>query len=108
MYKNKVVSFGVNSDKTSPMQKMYRTRTELKNIENFIDKEHAEINCLRKCEPFLDINWQKAELVIISKRCDNTFRLARPCDTCMLAVKDYGIHKLFYTNRDNGFSYEEI
>jgi tRNA(Arg) A34 adenosine deaminase TadA len=106
VYKGKIVSFGVNSDKTSPMQNLYRMKTSLKDIENFIDKEHSEINCLRKVDT--SINFSKAELVIISIRCDGTFRLARPCEVCMKAVKDFGIHKIYYTNRDQGFTYEKV
>lgn len=107
MYKNKMVAFGVNSDKTSPMQKLYRTRTELKDIKNFIDKEHSEINCLRKVD-YMDIDFKKAELVVISKRCDGNYRLARPCQVCMTAVKDFGIRKIYYTNREGGFTFEKI
>jgi tRNA(Arg) A34 adenosine deaminase TadA len=107
MYKGKIISFGVNSDKTSPMQKFYRVKTELKDIENFIDKEHSEINCLRKCD-CSDINFAKTELVIISKRCDGLFRLARPCPVCMKAIKDFGITRIYYTNRDQTFSREDI
>lgn len=106
VYKNKIVSIGVNTDKTSPMQKLYRMKTDLKDIKNFIDKEHSEINCLRKIDS--DINFSKAEMVVISIRCDGKFRLARPCDVCMSAIKDFGIHKIYYTNREQDFSYEKI
>ena len=108
VYRGKIVGFGVNSDKTSPMQCLYRMRTELSEIENFIDKEHAEVSCLRKIGKDFDINFEKAEIVIISKRCDKTFRLARPCDVCMEAIKDFGIHRIWYTNREQGFTYEYV
>ena len=108
IYHNKVVGFGVNSDKTSPMQNLYRLRTDLAEIENFIDKEHAEVNCLRKIGKTFDIDFDKAEIVIISKRCDKSFRLARPCSVCMEAIKDFGIHRVWYTNREQWFSYEYV
>lgn len=106
VYKGKVVSFGINSDKTSPMQKLYRSRTALKDIENFLDKEHAEINCLRKVDT--SINFDKSEIIVISKKCDGTFRLARPCTVCMSAIKDFGIHKVYYTTLDQEVILERI
>lgn len=100
IYKGKIVSFGVNSDRTSPMQKRYRRKTEYGNIPNFIDKEHAEINLLRRT--YLgNFDLKKLEIVIISKKFDGTFRLARPCNTCMAAIKDFGIKKIWYTTDKN-------
>lgn len=106
VYKGKVLSFGVNSDKTSPLQNKYRICTELKYIENFVDKEHSEVNCLRRCDD--SINFSKCEIVVISKKRDGDFRLARPCDVCMTAIKDFGIKRVYYTNRNQTFSYEEV
>jgi tRNA(Arg) A34 adenosine deaminase TadA len=88
------------------MQNLYREKTPLKDIKNFIDKEHSEINCLRKIDYF--DRFDKSEIVVISKKQDGTFRLARPCPICMSAIKDFGIHKIWYTNRENGFSFEKI
>ena len=67
VYKGKVISFGINSDKTSPLQNFYRVKTPLKSIENFVDKEHSEINCLKRVDGSIT-NWDKIELVIISKK----------------------------------------
>lgn len=106
VYKGKVVSFGINSDKTSPLQNKYRLRTDLKHIDNFIDKEHSEVNCLRKIDD--NLNFAKCEIVIISKKRDGDFRLARPCDVCMSAIKDYGISDIYYTNKNGTFTYEKI
>jgi tRNA(Arg) A34 adenosine deaminase TadA len=106
VYKGKVISFGVNSAKTSPLQKYYRSRTDLKDVENFIDMEHSEINCLRRFDG--DVKWHKVELVIISKQKDGKFRLARPCKVCMSAIKDFGIHKIYYTTKNQTFMFEEV
>lgn len=106
IYKGKVVSFGINSDKTSPMQNKYRLTTDLKYIENFVDKEHSEVNCLGKVHP--KFRFDKCEIVIISKKKDGDFRLARPCDVCMAAIKDFGIKKIYYTNRNQTFSFERL
>ena len=107
VYKGKVISFGINSDKTSPLQNFYRIKTSLKSIENFVDKEHSEINCLRRIDGTIT-NWDKIELVSISKKKDGEFRLARPCPVCMSAIKDYGIRKVYYTNNIGTFTFERI
>lgn len=106
IYKGKVVSFGINSDKTSPLQNKYRLTTDLKYIENFMDKEHSEVNCLGKVHP--KFRFDKCEIVIISKKKDGDFRLARPCSVCMAAIKDFGIKKIYYTNRNQTFSFERL
>ena len=106
IYKGKVVSFGINSDKTSPLQNKYRLTTDLKYIENFVDKEHSEVNCLGKVHP--RFRFDKCEIVIISKKKDGNFRLARPCAVCMAAIKDFGIKKIYYTNRNQTFSFERL
>lgn len=106
-YKGKIVSFGVNTEKTSPMQNFYRIQTSLGSIVNFLDKEHSEINCLRKTN--VNLKWNKVEFVVISKHKDGTFRMARPCPTCMSALKSYGIKKIIYTtSKNNKFEFEEI
>lgn len=107
IYKGKIVNFGVNSEKTSPMQKFYRKKTSLATIPNFIDKEHSEINLLRRTY-FGEFDMRRVELVVISKRNDGNFRLARPCCTCMRAVKDYGIQNIYYTTNENTIVKEEI
>ena len=107
IYKNKIVNFGVNSNKTSPMQFYYRNKTPLSSIENFLDREHAEINVLRRT--YLgDFNINKLEAVIISKRSNNTYRLARPCCSCMRAIKDSGIRTIYYTTNEGTIKKENI
>lgn len=107
IYRGKIVNFGVNSDKTSPLQSIYRKKTDLVSIPDFIDKEHAEINLLRRTY-FGDFDMRKVELVIISKRIDGSYRLARPCKTCMGAIRDYGIKKIWYTTNENTIESEDI
>ena len=107
IYKNKIINFGVNSNKTSPMQFYYRNKTSLSSIENFLDREHAEINVLRRT--YLgDFNINKVELVIISKRSNGSYRLARPCCSCMRAVKDSGIKTIYYTTNEGTIKKEII
>lgn len=105
VYKGKILSFGVNSEKTSLYQ--YRMRKKF-NVDdsNFIyDKTHAEIAAIKKIHPSFD-NWEHVEIFIVSKKKDNTFRLSRPCPICEKTIKDLGIKKVYYTNSYGGITKE--
>lgn len=105
VYKGKLLSFGVNSEKTSLYQ--YRMRKKF-NVDdsNFIyDKTHAEIAAIKKIHPSFD-NWEHVEIFIVSKKKDNTFRLSRPCPICEKTIKDLGIKKVYYTNSYGGVTKE--
>lgn len=105
VYKGKLLSFGVNSEKTSLYQ--YRMRKKF-NVDdsNFIyDKTHAEIAAIKKIHPSFD-NWEHVEIFIVSKKKDNTFRLSRPCPICEKTIKDLGIKKVYYTNSYGGITKE--
>lgn len=105
VYKGKILSFGVNSEKTSLYQ--YRMRKKF-NVDdsNFIyDKTHAEIAAIKKIHPSFD-DWEHVEIFIVSKKKDNTFRLSRPCPICEKTIKDLGIKKVYYTNSYGGITKE--
>ena len=55
LYRNRIVAFGVNSDKTSPMQNLYRERTPLKDIKNFILEASEAARIRRRTVNMLDI-----------------------------------------------------
>ena len=69
-------------------------------------KLHAEINCLNQIR-HLDINFSKVKLYIYRIRKDQPFGMARPCPSCMAAIKDLGIKNIYYTTND-GYSYERL
>ena len=105
VYKGKLLSFGVHSEKTSLYQ--YRMRKKF-NVDdsNFIyDKTHAEIAAIKKIHPSFD-NWEHVEIFIVYKKKDNTFRLSRPCPICEKTIKDLGIKKVYYTNSYGGITKE--
>lgn len=105
IYKNKILSFGVNSEKTSLYQYKIRRRTKINDNDFVYDKTHAEIAAIKKIHPSFN-NWEHVEIFIISKKKDNSFRLARPCPICERAIKDLGIKKVYYTNSYNGVTKE--
>lgn len=81
-------------------------KKESEDNNNFCHKLHAEINCLNQIK-HLDINFSKVKLYIYRIRKDQPYGMARPCPSCMAAIKDLGIKNIYYTTND-GYSYERL
>ena len=69
-------------------------------------KLHAEINCLNQLK-HMNVNFSKVKLYIYRMRNDRPYGMARPCPSCMAAIKDFGIRDIYYTTND-GFVHERI
>lgn len=104
VYQGQIIGVGFNCNKTHPKQKFYNRYRE--QSEAMLPKLHAEISCLNQIRN-LDINFSKVKLYIYRIRKDQPFGLARPCASCMAAIKDLGIKEIYYTTND-GFSYEKL
>lgn len=104
VYQGQVIGLGCNSNKTHPIQKYYnRYRLD---EDSMLPRLHAEINCLNQIRHH-NINFSKVKLYIYRIRKDQPFGLARPCPSCMAAIKDLGIKHIYYTTND-GYSYEHL
>lgn len=99
-----VIALGFNCNKTHPKQHYYNRYR--KQSDDMLPKLHAEISCLNQLKN-LNINFSKVKLYIYRIRKDQPYGLARPCPSCMAAIKDLGIKDIFYTTND-GFSYEKL
>lgn len=104
VYQGQVIGIGCNCNKTHPTQKFYN-RYRIKS-DVMLPKLHAEINCLNQIR-HLDINFSKVKLYIYRIRKDQPYGLAKPCPSCMAAIKDLGIRDIYYTGND-GYVYEKI
>lgn len=104
VYQGQIIGLGCNSNKTHPTQNYYNRYR--KQTDNMLPKLHAEINCLNQIKHW-NINFSKVKLYIYRIRKDQPFGLARPCPSCMAAIKDLGIRDIYYTTND-GYSYEKL
>ena len=104
VYQGQVIGVGCNCNKTHPMQKFYNKYRMPSDY--MFPKLHAEISCINQIK-HLDINFSKAKLYIYRIRKDQPFGLARPCPSCMAAIKDLGIRYVYYTTND-GYAYEKL
>ena len=102
VYQGQVIGLGCTCNKTHPVQKKYnRYRKDL-----MLPKLHAEISCLNQIK-HLDINFSKVKLYIYRIRKDQPFGMARPCPSCMAAIRDLGVRNIFYTTND-GYAHEKL
>lgn len=104
VYQGQVIGVGFNCNKTHPTQKFYNKYRE--QSDSLLPKLHAEISCLNQIKN-LDINFSKVKLYIYRIRKDQPFGLARPCPSCMAAIKDLGIKNIYFTTND-GYSFEHL
>ena len=104
VYHGQIIGIGCNTNKTHPAQKFYNRYREPS--DTMLPKLHAEISCISQIKN-LDINFSKVRLYIYRIRKDQPFGLARPCPSCMAAIKDLGIRNIYYTTND-GYAYEKL
>lgn len=104
VYQNRIIGIGCNLSKTHPLQYRYNKYRIQK--DTLLAKLHAEINCINQIKN-MDINFAKVKLYIYRVRNDQPFGLAKPCPSCMAAIRDLGIRDIYYTTND-GFSYEHL
>lgn len=98
VYQGKIIGSGCNCNKTHPIQNFYN-KCRKDYINSLLPKLHAEISCINSIR-HLNINFSKVKLYIYRIRKDQPFGLARPCPSCMAAIKDIGIKEIFYTGNE--------
>lgn len=108
VYKNKVVATGVNQLKTSPLQARYNKYRKFDKGNGVYIKPaiHAEMHCLAQLM-HMDVPVHKVEFYVYRACRSREHGTARPCPACMMALKEFGIQKVYYTT-DSGFCYESI
>ena len=106
VYRNKIVSIGINHRKSHPFQKKYAKNSEAIYLHAEI---HAIKNALREI-PVGDLS--KCDLYITRVKRPQSFSdkyvwgLSKPCAGCARAIVEFGIRKTIYTC-DNG-TYEAL
>lgn len=106
VYQGSIIGIGCNANKTHPLQDYYNQYRRNNQQNEFVAKLHAEISCISSIRQ-MDINFAKVKLYIYRQRCDQEYGLARPCPSCMAAIRDLGVRHIYYTT-DTGFAYERI
>ena len=94
---NSLLNYGINSNKTDPVQNKYRVKSGIHmDIEEYLDKVHAEVNCLKPYIENKEINFNNLTLLVISKKADGTFRNSKPCPVCRKLLESLNIGTICY------------
>lgn len=91
-----VISAGMNSYKTHPLQKEYnKLRYPDDNTPHCL---HAEMAALIPLQ-YTDIDWGKTSLFVYRQRKGDKTKgaMARPCTACMAYIKSLGIKNIYYS-----------
>ena len=104
VYQGQVIGLGCNCNKTHPSQQYYNQYRE--KSDSLLAKLHAEMSCLNSIKN-QNINFSKVKLYIYRIRKSQPFGLARPCPSCMAAIRDLGIRDIYYTTNE-GYAYEKL
>jgi deoxycytidylate deaminase len=103
VYKNDIISFGVNQRKSHPFHAQFRRNDEsiflhaetdaIKNALKFIDHETLSRSTLYIC---------RMKYITTDKR-EFVFGLSKPCDGCMRAIATFDIKNVVYSLDDEGY-----
>lgn len=112
VHKNKVISTGYNSKKTSPVQKKYNKYRHFNHSDKPVNHSlHAEISALINIPKCVDVNLDYRQVSVYIYRISTGKRLnqglSRPCEGCLRALRDKGVRTILYTT-DDGFCKEEL
>jgi tRNA(Arg) A34 adenosine deaminase TadA len=103
VHKNKIISIGVNSMKSSPLQAKYATN---KDLSIYL---HAEISAIKNALRQIDVeDFKKVSLYVCRVKYDIltnsiVYGLAKPCSGCMRAIFEFDIKKVYYTLETEGW-----
>ena len=103
VYRNEIVSFGINQLKSHPFQAKFSKNKEAIYL-------HAETNALTKARKRLTMDeFANSSLYVCRIKYSNTLRkhtvwgLSKPCDGCIRAAAAFNIKKVCYTCDDGGY-----
>lgn len=90
VYKKKVLSWGVNKEKSHPLQLEFSDHPEKIYL-------HAEIDCLVKSIRDFDEKLIEKSTLYIARFAPSGVLLSKPCKGCQRAIKFYNIKKVIHS-----------
>lgn len=108
VYKGTVLTKSFNSDKTHTIQAKYnKWRYNPEQSKKYLPcKIHAELGCIQRIK-YLDIDFSKVHIYVYRETKKGELAMARPCPSCLAAIKELGIRYIHYTT-DSGYAVERI
>ena len=93
VYKNRIISIGSSSYKTSPFQKRYAA-------DEYKIFLHAEISAIKRALRYLAVDDLKNTSLYVCRVKKAGWGNSKPCIGCQRAIAEFGIKKVFYTTED--------
>ena len=108
VYKGTILTKSFNSDKTHTIQAKYNKWRYNEDVAKkyLPSKIHAELSCIQRIK-YLDIDFSKVHIYVYRETKKGQLALARPCPSCMAAIRELGIRNIHYTT-DCGYAAERI
>jgi deoxycytidylate deaminase len=97
VYKNSLISTGVNSYKTDPFQARFGRSEHAIHL-------HAEVSAIKNSLRFLNINdFKKASLIVVRVKKNSLTgkfvrAMSKPCIGCQKCIVEFGIRNVIYIN----------
>ena len=101
VYKNKIISIGINQDKTHPWAVKFQKNEHATSL-------HAEVDAIKKASYRLsEHELAKSTLIVVRVRTTNeqfpvkdreVFGIAKPCDGCQSCIDAHKINRVVYTD----------
>lgn len=107
VYKGTILAKGFNSDKTHTSQAHYNKWRYKEEGNTYLpSKIHSEIMALQKIQ-YLDIDFSKVHIYVYRETKAGKLALAKPCESCRAALKNFSIVNIHYTTPD-GYCFERL
>lgn len=92
--KNRIISSGYNSNKTSPLQRKYN---QYRFSVDTPHKLHSETSALIPLLKMKDIDFAHIKVYLYREHANGTLALSKPCESCRKMLIDNGIKHIYYT-----------
>ena len=97
-YKNRLVSYGISSYKTSPFQKRFAA-------DEYKIHLHAEIAAIKNALRTLHVSQLKnVTLYVCRVKSLGEWGNSKPCPGCQRAIAEFGIKNVIYTSADSDYT----
>lgn len=103
---NKVVATGFSQQRTHPLQMRFNRYRDFNCQTNIEAKMHAEISMLASYQ-HMGIDWSKVDVYIYRLCRSRPHGLSCPCESCMAALTEAGVHRIFFST-DTGFDFIKV
>ena len=102
VYRNKIISIGMNSMKSHPMAAKYAKNNQAIFL-------HAEVSAIKNALREIEVDdFAKCDIYIARVKKEKPFTkkyvwgLAKPCIGCQRAIREFGLRKVVYTTDEHG------